>query len=54
MAITIPRALLLATSIAQEGVSKLLLIQVIQEKSPPGATLSHLFCINRLINIMAN
>jgi hypothetical protein len=30
-------AILLATSIAQEGVSKLLLIQVIQEKSPPGA-----------------
>ena len=31
-------AILLATSIAQEAVSKLLLIQVIQEKSPPGAT----------------
>lgn len=30
-------AILLATSIAQEGVSKLLLIQVTQEKSPPGA-----------------
>jgi hypothetical protein len=30
-------AILLATSIAQEGVSKLLLIEVIQEKSPPGA-----------------
>ena len=30
-------AILLATSIAQEGVSKLLLIQVIQEKSPLGA-----------------
>ncbi len=29
--------ILLATSIAQEGVSKLLLIQVIQEPSPPGA-----------------
>ena len=30
-------AILLATSIAQEAVSKLLLIQVIQETSPPGA-----------------
>jgi hypothetical protein len=31
-------AILLATSIAQEAVSKLVLIQVIQENSPPGAT----------------
>jgi hypothetical protein len=30
-------AILIATSIAQEGVSKLLLIQVIQEPTPPGA-----------------
>jgi hypothetical protein len=36
-------AILLATSIAQEGVSKLFLIQVIQEPSPPGATTQSTF-----------
>jgi hypothetical protein len=36
-------AILLATSIAQEGVSKLLLIQVVQEKTPSGATTESTF-----------
>jgi hypothetical protein len=36
-------AILLATSIAQEGVSKLLLIEVVNEPTPPGATIQSTF-----------
>lgn len=36
-------AILIATSIAQEGFNKLLLIQVVQEPTPPGATIQSTF-----------
>ena len=36
-------AILIATSIAQEGFNKLLLIQVVQEPTPPGATIKSTF-----------
>ena len=45
-------AILIATSIAQEGFNKLLLIQVVQEPTPPGALSNQLFYTNHLTNIM--
>ena len=45
-------ALTLGSSILEDAGTKLLLVEVVQEKSPLGAKLNHLFYINHLRNMM--